>query len=130
MLVECTLIRKGGTSVKMDDVEYKFQPNENEKDPRHLCDVKDQQHLLKFLAVESSFRLGNPDDEDSLPVVRQKGEIAVVSDTGDTEADDDADDDSEIEILAAPAPAPAVTATTGAAVSTPRRGRGRPHANK
>jgi hypothetical protein len=64
MLVESIIRRKNGTTVKLDDSTYKFQPGKGE--PRHLCNVKNQVHLAKFLTITEGYRLANQEDEDEL----------------------------------------------------------------
>lgn len=53
MLIECTIRRKNGSTVKLGTQEYKFAPTD--KDPRHLCEVKDEAHIERLLSINESF---------------------------------------------------------------------------
>ena len=53
MLIECTIRRKNGSTVNFGETEYKFAPTE--KDPRHLCEVKEEAHIERLLSIKESF---------------------------------------------------------------------------
>lgn len=54
MKIECVLHRQGGTHVELDGIDYHFEPL---ADGAHVCDVADQNHMDRFLAVPESFKL-------------------------------------------------------------------------
>lgn len=62
MLVECKLLRKGGTIVPMPrigapDAIYHFTGSE--KGP-HVAEVEDEDHLARFLAIPDGYRVARP----------------------------------------------------------------------
>ena len=54
MIIECTIKRKNGSTVELDNEKYSFKPTETE--PRHLAEVKNDSHISRLLAVKESFR--------------------------------------------------------------------------
>lgn len=54
MFIESLIKRKAGTTVELDGKKYVF--NATETEPRHLCEVKDQTHIERFLSIKEGFR--------------------------------------------------------------------------
>lgn len=54
MIIESLIKRKAGTTVKLGDLTYFF--NATETEPRHLCEVKDAEHIARLLSVKEGFR--------------------------------------------------------------------------
>lgn len=54
MIIESIIKRKAGTTVQLGDITYFF--NETETEPRHLAEVKDEDHIARFLSVKEGFR--------------------------------------------------------------------------
>lgn len=52
MLIRCKQVRKGGTEILMGDMTYQFTPN---NDGDHVCDVVDDAHIERFLAIPEGF---------------------------------------------------------------------------
>ncbi len=63
MIIECTIKRKGGTVVDMNTQVYHFRETEQTKGC-HCCEVSNEEHLSKFLAISESYRIfGSKDDQ-------------------------------------------------------------------
>lgn len=65
MKIECTLKRKGGTEVTIDNKTYLFTPGQD-KDGRdlpgpHICDVRDPKHVARFLSIPEAYRIYDQD---------------------------------------------------------------------
>jgi len=54
MKIESIIKRKKGTTVELGDMTYFF--NATETEPRHLCEVKVQAHIDRFLSIKEGFR--------------------------------------------------------------------------
>jgi hypothetical protein len=54
MFIESLIKRKASTTVELDGKKYVF--NATETEPRHLCEVKDQTHIERFLSIKEGFR--------------------------------------------------------------------------
>jgi hypothetical protein len=54
MIIESIIQRKKGTTVELGSKKYVF--NATETEPRHLCEVKEQAHIERFLAIKEGFR--------------------------------------------------------------------------
>lgn len=59
MKVKCLLIRAGGTKVEIAGVEYHFQPDAKTGD--HVCEVKDNKHLARFLSISEAYEIWEPE---------------------------------------------------------------------
>jgi len=61
--IQCLLRRKGGTQVafghnQSTQVNYDFQPLDSKKpNSPHVCQVADDEHLARFLAIPEAYRL-------------------------------------------------------------------------
>jgi hypothetical protein len=55
MLIESKIKREGGTHVTLDGVSYHFKQLSKEDD-RHVCEVANDDHIERFLAVSEGFR--------------------------------------------------------------------------
>lgn len=54
MRIESIIRRHGGTVVELDGVTYEFKPEE--RDGPHVCDVTDEDHIRRFLAIPEGYR--------------------------------------------------------------------------
>jgi hypothetical protein len=54
MLIESKLKRKDGSKIDIGGVEYHFKADAT---GAHVCDVTDEDHLARFLAIPEGFRL-------------------------------------------------------------------------
>ncbi len=54
MRIECKLKREGGTNVELDGRTYEFRDNGKGE---HVCEVDDDEHLAKLLAIPEGYRL-------------------------------------------------------------------------
>lgn len=54
MIIESIIQRKKGTTVELGGKKYVF--NATETEPRHLCEVKEQAHIERFLSIKEGFR--------------------------------------------------------------------------
>lgn len=52
MLIQCKLIRKGGTEVTLDDNVYLFSPNDKDE---HVCDVTNKDHIATLLSISECY---------------------------------------------------------------------------
>lgn len=57
MLIECTLIRDGGTHADIDGTDYHFVP---QKDGAHVAEVANDEHAQRFLSITEAYRLYAP----------------------------------------------------------------------
>lgn len=55
MKIESVIRRPQGTKVELDNVLYHFKP-EGEDDPRHVADVKRDEHIRTFLSIPEGYR--------------------------------------------------------------------------
>lgn len=66
--IECKLIRKGGTHVDIDGIDYHFAPL---SDGAHVCNVENEEHVERFLSIREGYRLycgeGKPDADPEGP---------------------------------------------------------------
>lgn len=56
MLIESIIRRAKGTHVKLGDDIYHFFTHLKD-DPRHVCQVEDEDHIQTFLAVKEGYRI-------------------------------------------------------------------------
>lgn len=56
MLIESIIKRANGTHVKLGDDIYHFSTH-IKGDPRHICEVNDDDHIQAFLAVKEGYRI-------------------------------------------------------------------------
>jgi hypothetical protein len=56
MLIESLIKRVGGTHVQLGNDIYHFS-NHIKDDPRHVCDVDDEDHIQTFLAIKEGYRI-------------------------------------------------------------------------
>jgi hypothetical protein len=55
MRIESLIRRPGGTTVTLNDTDYRFVPSGD--DPRHIADVEDPDHIDRLLAIPEGYRL-------------------------------------------------------------------------
>jgi trimethylamine:corrinoid methyltransferase-like protein len=70
--IECKLIREGGTVVELGGNTYHFAPASDAEGAPHVCDVKDDEHVDRFLAISEAYRL-----ERKEPAVKGKAKPAL-----------------------------------------------------
>lgn len=52
--IRCKQEREGGTTVRLGETDYHFQPDATSA---HVCDVTDREHLAKFLSIPEGYEL-------------------------------------------------------------------------
>lgn len=71
MKIESILRREGGSRITMGGVEYHFAPGE---DGRHVCEVGDEGHAERLLAIPEGFREVDVDTSSKAsPAAPQRG---------------------------------------------------------
>jgi hypothetical protein len=67
VLIQCVLIREGGTKVSLDETTYHFM---DYGDGNHLAPVKNQKHIDTFLKISEGYRrFKGPSGQTSEPVI-------------------------------------------------------------
>jgi hypothetical protein len=59
MLIESLIKRPEGTFVTLGKDVYHFH-NHIKGDPRHLCEVADEDHIQSFLAIKEGYKIAKP----------------------------------------------------------------------
>lgn len=54
MIIQSIIERKLGTNTKVGDTTYHF--NATEKEPRHLCEVTNPEHIERLLSIKEGYR--------------------------------------------------------------------------
>lgn len=86
MLIECTVKRLGGSKIDIENVVYEFLPN---KDGAHVCDVKNQDHIQRFLSIREGYKLPGAKQPEPEAVVDT---VEVIGEQVTEDAFDDDDD--------------------------------------
>ena len=89
MLIECRAKRAGGTEVSLDGEAYCFLPvDEQDTDSPHVCDVKNPDHVERFLSISEAYNeLGKSARSKEQPVVNAGDEPVVEMVEDDDEVD-------------------------------------------
>lgn len=93
MMIESIIRRAGGTRVDLDGKTYHFEPSDVHQG-KHVCEVKSNKHIQKFLSVPEGFRLANADDEEEDFGGGEGGE-GLGDVTGDTLGPEGGEDDGK-----------------------------------
>lgn len=105
-IIQCLLVRKGGSHVELGDDVYHFTPNDNGD---HVCAVEHDAHISTLLAIPEAYRLYRETETvKTVDLVKQQaGEIDSVVVTEEptapvtTDQPDATDEKSELETLRA-----------------------------
>jgi hypothetical protein len=86
MLLQCILIRKGGTTVQLPDesgkvITYHFKPKEG-AEHEHLCEVTNEAHIHRLLSIPEAYRVYVPGGKTAKTVITKPAAApaAVVED--------------------------------------------------
>lgn len=100
MLIESIIKREGGTHITLGGEKYSFMPDDQ---GRHVCEVKNRDHIGTLLAIREGYRLANDEKPVDVPAdVVDEVVPDVVQPVGD-DVDDTADENGDVNGEEAPA---------------------------
>lgn len=84
MLIRCKIERKGGSEISMDAETYHFKPEQSVMGYPHVCFVRDDAHVARFLSIPEGYELVRV--AESVTALNEK----AIGDPKPTQADADA----------------------------------------
>jgi hypothetical protein len=55
--IECKIKRAGGSKIDIGGVDYHFKPTSDAEGAPHVCEVKDEEHIARFLEIRDGYKL-------------------------------------------------------------------------